>query len=512
MSLILISTLVILAHSEPPPGYLPNSIDNPHLFPYRCVNEDNAKKLENILKVDFLPPLWIFDKEGYLNLNTFVTLHERINKFHKETTAELGVVLINRIISGDKVDKFSTKVFDRWKLGTVKDNNGILILISIQDHLIDIRTGKGAKKKITDRQLDKVIDKVAIDIGVQELITIYKHPQSWFTKIFVEILSDPQIRMFIFFITASLIFICVNYLVQLYIHKQKLKKYMQEIDGVQQHLQNQEQSHTPFFSTVCPICMEQFSQEHIDRMKKYERLISKHPDRFNPLIRQDNTGEGENQINQQEINQQINQQEEQEQQEDEQIDWSINTGVETYRACGHQVHYLCSSAWLNAQNVCPICRTPNPRDPPIEQHHQREQRRRRGLGDDQDQDEDENQHKRGQQGLDNEQSRQQQQDDDNDGSFNENQFKQKEQQQQQQTQSSSTRPMAPPVAPSFSGMIRDAAHNINMDYIIPRPITLQDLLYMRQRRNFYFRHSTNYFGDYSPVDLQPEYRPSLSMY
>ncbi|KAA6368218.1 MAG: hypothetical protein EZS28_036256 [Streblomastix strix] len=246
-------------------------------------------------------------------------------------------------------------------------------------------------------------------------------------------------------------------------------------------------------------------------MKKYERLISKHPDRFNPLIRQDNTGEGENQINQQEMNQQINQQEEQEQEEDEQIDWSINTGVETYRACGHQVHYLCSSAWLNAQNVCPICRTPNPRDPPIEQPHQREQRRRRGFGDEQDQDEDENQHKRGQQGSDNEQGLQQQQDDDNDGSINENQDQQKEQQ-QQQTQSSSTRPMAPPVAPSFTGMIRGAAHNIDMDYIIPRPITLQDLLYMRQRRNFYFRHSTNYFGDYSPVDLQPEYRPSLSIF
>ncbi|KAA6366660.1 MAG: hypothetical protein EZS28_037813, partial [Streblomastix strix] len=200
----------------------------------------------------------VYDPLGYLRVQTLKLLHKKLQLFHDETTAELAVALIDKISSNQSISSFSIQVFDIWKLGNKETNNGMLLLLSIDDREMNIQLGKGVKK-ISSDQLQAIMQKMiphlqkedydkAVDIGITELISKFNELN----------LFGPYFLM------------CVcGYLCQCCSEKIRLKKYQKEIDGLQQHLQDKQSAHSPYFSPVCAICMERFSDEHIERMQKY---------------------------------------------------------------------------------------------------------------------------------------------------------------------------------------------------------------------------------------------------
>ncbi|KAA6360789.1 MAG: hypothetical protein EZS28_043684 [Streblomastix strix] len=75
--------------------YSPEDVINPRLYPNEALIYESIQEMLKYFNVNFLPPMWVFDREGYLSAQTLILLHEKIEVFYSETKAELGVALIN---------------------------------------------------------------------------------------------------------------------------------------------------------------------------------------------------------------------------------------------------------------------------------------------------------------------------------------------------------------------------------------------------------------------------------
>lgn len=79
-----------------------------------------------------------------------------IDDNNKSTGAEVGVLVIPST-GDDTIEQFATKVFDEWRLGDSKRNDGVLLLVAWQDRKVRIEVGYGLEGVITDALAGQII-------------------------------------------------------------------------------------------------------------------------------------------------------------------------------------------------------------------------------------------------------------------------------------------------------------------------------------------------------------------
>ncbi|EOF4703212.1 YgcG family protein [Klebsiella oxytoca] len=88
------------------------------------------------------------------------TLSEaQTNALTQEVHAIPGQVAILVVpTSGEEtIEQYTTRVFDAWKLGDQKRDDGILLLVAWQDHTVRIEVGYGLEGTLTDAQAGQII-------------------------------------------------------------------------------------------------------------------------------------------------------------------------------------------------------------------------------------------------------------------------------------------------------------------------------------------------------------------
>ena len=148
--------------------------------------------------VFFLAPLFVFayqnpgtptgfvnDFSGMLTAEQKQSLETKISGFEKDTSNELSVVTIPNL-GGDTIENFAVKLFEDWRIGKSKKDNGVLLLISRDDRQMRIEVGYGLEGALTDAQSFWLIQNVlkpafqkgdyygGINGGVDGIISITK--------------------------------------------------------------------------------------------------------------------------------------------------------------------------------------------------------------------------------------------------------------------------------------------------------------------------------------------------
>lgn len=59
-------------------------------------------------------------------------------------------VLIVPTTKDETIEQYATRVFDNWRLGDAKRNDGILIIVAWSDRTVRIQVGYGLEEKVTD--------------------------------------------------------------------------------------------------------------------------------------------------------------------------------------------------------------------------------------------------------------------------------------------------------------------------------------------------------------------------
>lgn len=109
-----------------------------------------------------------------------------------KTKAQVVVVTINSLEGNDR-DQYAEALFDKWKPGDSKLNNGVLILISKQDKQARIEVGRGLEGAINDAK--------AGDILRQELYPNFKQGKfdaginATFNKVVAEVSKEYKTQL-----------------------------------------------------------------------------------------------------------------------------------------------------------------------------------------------------------------------------------------------------------------------------------------------------------------------------
>ncbi|MBX7058678.1 MAG: TPM domain-containing protein [Leptospirales bacterium] len=105
-----------------------------------------------------VPPLSgrIVDLAGALSPATIHSVEQRLADHERETGNQIAILIVPSL-EGDPIEDYSIRVAEQWRLGTAKNDNGILFLISTGDRRMRIEVGQGLEGALTDAQASRII-------------------------------------------------------------------------------------------------------------------------------------------------------------------------------------------------------------------------------------------------------------------------------------------------------------------------------------------------------------------
>lgn len=80
-------------------------------------------------------------------------------KIEEQTTAEVAVLTVRSTAPLD-AQQFAQQVFDRWKIGKKGKDNGVLIVVAVDDRKMWIATGYGVEGVLPDGRVGEIRDRI----------------------------------------------------------------------------------------------------------------------------------------------------------------------------------------------------------------------------------------------------------------------------------------------------------------------------------------------------------------
>lgn len=106
-----------------------------------------------------VPPLdWhrVHDLANVLKQSTIDQLEVELQK-HQDSTSNQIAVLIIPSLDGDALEEYSMRVAQTWELGEREKDNGVLLLVVVEDRKIRIETGYGLEGALPDAVANRII-------------------------------------------------------------------------------------------------------------------------------------------------------------------------------------------------------------------------------------------------------------------------------------------------------------------------------------------------------------------
>ncbi len=120
-----------------------------------------------------LVPDWIVDDAEVLTTQEEYELVELLMAFYERTTVELVGVTIERL-HGQPVVAFTETLFDEWDLGSRQTNNGIMVLLALEERQVHITHGSGMALQLPQNRLDSIMVAMAKRFGDGEISAGFK--------------------------------------------------------------------------------------------------------------------------------------------------------------------------------------------------------------------------------------------------------------------------------------------------------------------------------------------------
>lgn len=106
-----------------------------------------------------IPELWglrVHDDAHVLKQETIDALEQRL-KVYEDSTSNQIAILTTQSLEGEVLEEYSLKVAEAWKLGKENKDNGVLLLIAVDDHRMRIEVGHGLEGVLTDAHSNRII-------------------------------------------------------------------------------------------------------------------------------------------------------------------------------------------------------------------------------------------------------------------------------------------------------------------------------------------------------------------
>ena len=107
-----------------------------------------------------VPELWgtpVHDEAGILSASTISQLEAKLKAFEDSTSNQVAILIV-KSLDGEVLEEYSLRVaHDEWKLGQADKDNGVLLLIAIDDRKMRIEVGEGLEGPLPDVICNQII-------------------------------------------------------------------------------------------------------------------------------------------------------------------------------------------------------------------------------------------------------------------------------------------------------------------------------------------------------------------
>ncbi|MBM3454639.1 MAG: TPM domain-containing protein [Bacteroidetes bacterium] len=131
------------------------------LFLFACANESKQQNFNYSLIPK--PTGVVSDFESFFSQDQKNKISAKIDSVNALGKIEIGLATFDSSYTRDSLfEEFALRVANNWGIGNSKLNNGVFICISFQMRIIQIKTGLGIEKYITNETVEGVIDDILI--------------------------------------------------------------------------------------------------------------------------------------------------------------------------------------------------------------------------------------------------------------------------------------------------------------------------------------------------------------
>lgn len=106
-----------------------------------------------------VPELWsqrVHDEAKVLSASVVDQLELQLKEYEDSTSNQIAILIISSL-DGDVLEDYSLRVAEKWQLGSKKNDNGVLLLIAVDDHKMRIEVGQGLEGVLTDAHSNRII-------------------------------------------------------------------------------------------------------------------------------------------------------------------------------------------------------------------------------------------------------------------------------------------------------------------------------------------------------------------
>jgi len=106
-----------------------------------------------------VPELWnvrVHDEAHVLKQETIDHLEKQLTQYEDSTSNQIAILIVTSL-DGESIEDYSIRVAEKWELGQKEKDNGVLLLIAVDDHLMRIEVGEGLEGVLTDALSSRII-------------------------------------------------------------------------------------------------------------------------------------------------------------------------------------------------------------------------------------------------------------------------------------------------------------------------------------------------------------------
>lgn len=101
----------------------------------------------------------VVDQAGLLSSQEIFQLDSQIRGFKQQTSVQLQILILSTL-NNESIEGVAIQVFDKWKLGSEKKDDGILILVALNDRKMRIEVGQGLEGAVPDIYAKRIVSEI----------------------------------------------------------------------------------------------------------------------------------------------------------------------------------------------------------------------------------------------------------------------------------------------------------------------------------------------------------------
>ncbi len=98
----------------------------------------------------------VHDDVGVLSQETVRYMEGSLRQFEDSTSNQIAILIVPSL-EGETIDQFGIRVAEKWKLGTADRDNGVIVLIAMQERKMRIEVGQGLEGPLPDAICNRII-------------------------------------------------------------------------------------------------------------------------------------------------------------------------------------------------------------------------------------------------------------------------------------------------------------------------------------------------------------------